>query len=372
MRWYEEQLTNPDFLKEAYYHVDQPAESPEERLQLGLPRERIIPRHGNQLHEKGIAINGLTTTYYYKAKNFAPFLPHKDELRTGAIIYIWQGQKNCRIVAPAHCERFEQACLDHSPYFTRNCEQFVKQSPCWLPERLLNNWGIRYTDLEANAGEFVYLFGEAYHWGFNNPDCCSEAENFAPANWDLKGFLLCNEACPPGSVTELHPQKRKAVSSVQSNKPSKSRRKSNSPLPSHDSMKVLSTIGRPDSFLRLHRVNEALSFSLQPPKTIEETMTALDRLEKSMEIGKLLRRVFLVQLKKSYEAERALNWSGKSSVQALDSILDTQFSTASRRDAARLRDRLKDRLRLGKYWYLIDRDYPGLYLLVNSTISDTE
>lgn len=83
------------------------------------------------------------------------------------------------VVPPAQREAFERLAAKIFPHAAAGCPEFLRHKMYWMPRQLIEKNGIRVSFIEQNPGDFIVLWPEAYHAGFNAGYNIAEAINFA-------------------------------------------------------------------------------------------------------------------------------------------------------------------------------------------------
>lgn len=69
------------------------------------------------------------------------------------------------------------------------CKSAFTHKKFFLNQDILDEWGIRYNIVSQEKGEYVVVFPDTFHQGFNDGFNVAEAVNFAPMEWIRHGFI---------------------------------------------------------------------------------------------------------------------------------------------------------------------------------------
>uniref|UniRef100_A0A7S0VNE7 JmjC domain-containing protein n=1 Tax=Polytomella parva TaxID=51329 RepID=A0A7S0VNE7_9CHLO len=125
-------------------------------------------------------------TYFGMWRSF--FGWHKEDADLYSVNYLhWGAPKVWYCVPPSSQARFDGMASSMFPELARNCAAFVRHKDILITPAMLRTYGVRFSTIQQNAGEFVVLNAAAYHAGFNTGFNCAEAVNFALKQWIAVG-----------------------------------------------------------------------------------------------------------------------------------------------------------------------------------------
>lgn len=83
-------------------------------------------------------------------------------------------------------EEFKQSITDPE------CSQFIKHLNLWLIPAMLDLWHIKYFRMTQNQGQLLFLFPDAYYWGWCPGQSIVETKYHAGTQWDCRSYAFCN------------------------------------------------------------------------------------------------------------------------------------------------------------------------------------
>ncbi|XP_069083917.1 lysine-specific demethylase 4A [Pleurodeles waltl] len=145
--------------------------------------------------EKGITIEGVNTPYLYFGMWKTSFAWHTEDMDLYSINYLHFGEpKSWYCVPPEHGKRLERLAKGFFPGSAQNCEAFLRHKMTLISPFILKKYGIPFSKVTQEAGEFMITFPYGYHAGFNHGFNCAESTNFATLRWIEYGkhSVLCS------------------------------------------------------------------------------------------------------------------------------------------------------------------------------------
>ncbi|KAK4107060.1 hypothetical protein N656DRAFT_561513 [Canariomyces notabilis] len=194
-------------LPDVFYLTDCPAGTEREREAAGLPCQSPIETiRGNQLHRTAHAILGIHTITKYEGSAGAPFAWHIDDCRTDAINYLYYGSKEWSVIPPADQEAAEKEfrrLVLSTKASDAHCHQFMRHDAVFgIGRGIERNVAVR--SFAQNAGELVFIYGNAYHSGYSKTYTVAEARNYAGDGWNVEGYRFCTTRCCDSPITYEH------------------------------------------------------------------------------------------------------------------------------------------------------------------------
>ncbi|XP_069498511.1 lysine-specific demethylase 4A [Ambystoma mexicanum] len=145
--------------------------------------------------EKGITIEGVNTPYLYFGMWKTSFAWHTEDMDLYSINYLHFGEpKSWYAIPPEHGKRLERLAKGFFPGSAQNCEAFLRHKMTLISPFILKKYGIPFSKVTQEAGEFMITFPYGYHAGFNHGFNCAESTNFATLRWIEYGkhSVLCS------------------------------------------------------------------------------------------------------------------------------------------------------------------------------------
>uniref|UniRef100_A0A8C2YMS8 [histone H3]-trimethyl-L-lysine(9) demethylase n=1 Tax=Chinchilla lanigera TaxID=34839 RepID=A0A8C2YMS8_CHILA len=136
--------------------------------------------------ECGTIIEGVNTPYLYFGMWKTTFAWHTEDMDLYSINYLHFGEpKSCTFLAP------------HSffPGSSQGCDAFLRHKMTLISPIILKKYGIPFSRITQEAGEFMITFPYGYHAGFNHGFNCAESTNFATLRWIDYGKVATQCTC---------------------------------------------------------------------------------------------------------------------------------------------------------------------------------
>ncbi|KAB1259336.1 Lysine-specific demethylase 4B, partial [Camelus dromedarius] len=75
------------------------------------------------------------------------------------------------------------SALGFFPGSSQGCDAFLRHKMTLISPIILKKYGIPFSRITQEAGEFMITFPYGYHAGFNHGFNCAESTNFATLRW---------------------------------------------------------------------------------------------------------------------------------------------------------------------------------------------
>ncbi|EJT68906.1 hypothetical protein GGTG_13499 [Gaeumannomyces tritici R3-111a-1] len=146
------------------YQTDIPAHSTKERENAFLPLQSPIWHiRGNQLPREGIP--GLHTPTAYRGTKGAPFAWHFENLKLGAINYLYRGRKVWFLTEPGSFDNATEA-FSNVLGLEADHDQFLRHQALHYGIKRLQSEGAPTIGFMQEAWQMVVVYPGAYHSGF--------------------------------------------------------------------------------------------------------------------------------------------------------------------------------------------------------------
>uniref|UniRef100_A0A4X2QUX7 [histone H3]-trimethyl-L-lysine(9) demethylase n=1 Tax=Xenopus tropicalis TaxID=8364 RepID=A0A4X2QUX7_XENTR len=145
--------------------------------------------------ECGISIEGVNTPYLYFGMWKTTFAWHTEDMDLYSINYLHFGEpKSWYTVPPEHGKRLERLAQGFFPSSFQGCDAFLRHKMTLISPSILKKYGIPFSKITQEPGEFMITFPYGYHAGFNHGFNCAESTNFATVRWIDYGKIakLCS------------------------------------------------------------------------------------------------------------------------------------------------------------------------------------
>ncbi|EJT69107.1 hypothetical protein GGTG_13375 [Gaeumannomyces tritici R3-111a-1] len=147
------------------YQTDIPAHSTKERENAFLPLQSPIWHiRGNQLPREGIP--GLHTPTAYRGTKGAPFAWHFEDLKLGAINYLYRGRKVWFVTEPGSFDNATEA-FSNVLGLEADHDQFLRHQALHYGIKRLQSEGAPTIGFMQEAWQMVVVYPGAYHSGFS-------------------------------------------------------------------------------------------------------------------------------------------------------------------------------------------------------------
>jgi len=154
------------------------------------------------------SISGVTSPWLYFGSLFSTFCWHTEDHFFSSINYHHRGEPKQWYAVPAsHAEAFEQAIINHGGSIG-SLHQITQQCN---PRNLIAS-SVPVYRLTQHSGEFIVSWPKGFHMGFSYGWNCTEAVNFATADWLGYGaeaahkYRLLNEKLLSGAIGDAAPK----------------------------------------------------------------------------------------------------------------------------------------------------------------------
>ncbi|MES1908980.1 MAG: hypothetical protein MHM6MM_001804 [Cercozoa sp. M6MM] len=127
---------------------------------------------------------GITTSFLYYGSYGSSFQWHLEDCDFFSVNFLHAGRpKVWYTVAPKHRRRFELLVRKMFRNATRSCPRPMAHKTIVIDPRDLVAAGIKVNRFVQYPGDYVILYPDTYHSGFNTGLNCAESVNFATAEW---------------------------------------------------------------------------------------------------------------------------------------------------------------------------------------------
>lgn len=155
----------------------------------------------------GAPIKGVNTPYCYVGSWKTLFCWHTEDLELSAINYLHDGKSKFWYSIPQSQHHIieKEANRLFGEQFAK-CSEFLRHKTTVINPYILKQKypELKISKMEHTAGEFMLVFGGAYHCGFNFGFNLAEAVNYATLSW-LKQLASCKSCkCANDSVKVLN------------------------------------------------------------------------------------------------------------------------------------------------------------------------
>ncbi|VFV37461.1 lysine-specific demethylase 4b [Lynx pardinus] len=159
--------------------------------------------------ECGTIIEGVNTPYLYFGMWKTTFAWHTEDMDLYSINYLHFGEpKSWYAIPPEHGKRLERLAIGFFPGSSQGCDAFLRHKMTLISPIILKKYGIPFSRITQEAGEFMITFPYGYHAGFNHGFNCAESTNFATLRWIDYG-KVATQVCfrdPPGTPPQHVPR----------------------------------------------------------------------------------------------------------------------------------------------------------------------
>eukprot|EP00298_Acanthocystis_sp_HF-20_P016451 c21485_g1_i4.p1 GENE.c21485_g1_i4~~c21485_g1_i4.p1 ORF type:complete len:582 (+),score=156.24 c21485_g1_i4:154-1899(+) len=144
---------------------------------------------GSLLSEMKEDILGIIVPWLYFGMIFSSFCWHNEDHYMYSIAYHHFGSPKTWYGVPGNCAtEFENAMKAIMPTVFETYPDLLYQLAVMISPRYLIQKGVPIYRAHQMPGEFIVTFPAAYHAGFSHGVNCTEAVNFATADWLQYGF----------------------------------------------------------------------------------------------------------------------------------------------------------------------------------------
>uniref|UniRef100_A0A8C8WTY3 [histone H3]-trimethyl-L-lysine(9) demethylase n=1 Tax=Panthera leo TaxID=9689 RepID=A0A8C8WTY3_PANLE len=98
-------------------------------------------------------------------------------------------------IPPEHGKRLERLAIGFFPGSSQGCDAFLRHKMTLISPIILKKYGIPFSRITQEAGEFMITFPYGYHAGFNHGFNCAESTNFATLRWIDYGKVATQCTC---------------------------------------------------------------------------------------------------------------------------------------------------------------------------------
>ena len=152
-------------------------------------------------------IKGVNTPYCYVGSWKTLFCWHTEDLELSAINYLHDGKSKFWYSIPQNQHHIleKEANKLFGDQFAK-CSEYLRHKTTVINPYILKQKypELKISKMEHRAGEFILVFGGAYHCGFNFGFNLAEAVNYATLGW-LKQLIGCKSCkCANDSVKVLN------------------------------------------------------------------------------------------------------------------------------------------------------------------------
>ncbi|XP_071066103.1 lysine-specific demethylase 4B isoform X2 [Dasypus novemcinctus] len=146
--------------------------------------------------ECGTVIEGVNTPYLYFGMWKTTFAWHTEDMDLYSINYLHFGEpKSWYAIPPEHGKRLERLAIGFFPGSSQGCDAFLRHKMTLISPIILKKYGIPFSRITQEAGEFMITFPYGYHAGFNHGFNCAESTNFATLRWIDYGKVATQCTC---------------------------------------------------------------------------------------------------------------------------------------------------------------------------------
>ncbi|XP_036096227.1 lysine-specific demethylase 4B isoform X1 [Molossus molossus] len=146
--------------------------------------------------ECGTIIEGVNTPYLYFGMWKTTFAWHTEDMDLYSINYLHFGEpKSWYAIPPEHGKRLERLAIGFFPGSSQGCDAFLRHKMTLISPIILKKYGIPFSRITQEAGEFMITFPYGYHAGFNHGFNCAESTNFATLRWIDYGKVATQCTC---------------------------------------------------------------------------------------------------------------------------------------------------------------------------------
>jgi hypothetical protein len=129
-------------------------------------------------------ISGVAAPWVYVGMLFSSFCWHNEDNYLYSINYMHHGAGKTWYGIPGEdAINFEKVFEDEVPELFQKDPKLLFKLCTMIAPKVLRERGVRVNHTVQYPGEFIVTLPQAYHAGFSHGFNCSEAVNFAPADW---------------------------------------------------------------------------------------------------------------------------------------------------------------------------------------------
>ncbi|KAM9384784.1 lysine-specific demethylase 4A [Pholidichthys leucotaenia] len=149
----------------------------------------------------GVHIKGVNTPYLYFGMWKSSFAWHTEEMDLYSINYLHYGEpRTWYVIPPEHGRRMERLSRAFLPGFAQGCQAFLRHKMTLISPWVLKKYGVPFSRVTQEAGQFIITFPYGYHAGFNHGFNCAEFTNFAMQRWIEYGKQASQCRCRQDSI----------------------------------------------------------------------------------------------------------------------------------------------------------------------------
>lgn len=137
---------------------------------------------------------GIHTPYVYIGSPLTSFAFHLEDGNLYSINYLHHGQPKVWYIVPGKEGKKLEKLIER---IYTDCPLSIRHKTTMVPPSILKKNGIKFSRIIQYPGEYIVLFPDTYHSGFNCGLNVAEAINFARPSW-LKffpSFRICDRDC---------------------------------------------------------------------------------------------------------------------------------------------------------------------------------
>jgi len=129
-------------------------------------------------------ISGVSAPWVYVGMLFSSFCWHNEDNYLYSINYMHHGSGKTWYGIPGEdAINFEKVFESEVPELFQKDPKLLFKLCTMVSPKVLKERGVRINHTVQQPGEFIVTLPQAYHGGFSHGFNCSEAVNFAPADW---------------------------------------------------------------------------------------------------------------------------------------------------------------------------------------------
>ncbi|XP_034036062.1 lysine-specific demethylase 4A-like isoform X2 [Thalassophryne amazonica] len=152
-------------------------------------------------NEGSVTIKGLTSPSLHFGMWKSSSAWHTEDMDLYSITYLHFGEpKFWYTVPPEHGKRLERLARGFFPGNAQSCEAFLRHKMTLISPSILKKYGIPFSKVTQEAGQFIVTFPFGYHADFNYGFNCAESTNFATQRWIDYGKQATLCSCRQDSV----------------------------------------------------------------------------------------------------------------------------------------------------------------------------
>lgn len=147
------------------------------------------------IHQKNMKqLEGIHTPYVYIGSWPSNFALHLEECNLNAINFLHRGMKKIWYIIPiAENDKLEKLAREFGKVISTTCKNFIRHKSLMIAPTVLKKYGIKFSRVTQNPGEYIVTFSGGYHAGFNCGWNEAEAINFGTSRWleNVEKFKPC-------------------------------------------------------------------------------------------------------------------------------------------------------------------------------------